>query len=208
MKIIITPLTSLPSFLGAKKKALDWPLEVQGYGNFDAEKNSFEIQYPSGDIFLSWAVILHELGHLRQEEFNSEIAEAKKQGRGAYMLAKEKDAYQRGWARAEKYFPEQLALLEKKFQDYKQQGKLENFSSFFDFYKFLQNSLKINKAINSVPKAANYLEQEKQEIQALKKAGVDKFFQEIKASRVGEKIDPSSAEEFIKRIVEKISQEK
>jgi hypothetical protein len=49
---------------------------------------------------------------------------------------KEQDAYQRGFKRIKEYFPEVLNEMEKKFQKYKNQGKLKNFSSFENLYEF------------------------------------------------------------------------
>ncbi len=96
----------MPDSLSERKKALGWPIEIQGTGRIIEGTNDFEIRYPQGNIFLSFGVVLHELGHLRQEEFNPEIDKIDKEKEyGKYMEVKEKDAYKRGLERLKKYFP-------------------------------------------------------------------------------------------------------
>ncbi len=204
----IFSLSELPDSLSEGKKSLGWPVEMQGTGRIIKGTNDFEIRYPKGDIFLSFGVVLHELGHLRQEEFNTKINKIDQdQEWSRYIEVKEKDAYQRGLERVKKYFPKVLGEMETKFQKYKQQGKLKEFSSFENLYNFLHTSIDINRAINSVPKTDNQEEQDKLEFQALKDRGIENFFKEIKESKVGEKIDKEFIEDFIMKMAEKISNE-
>ncbi len=204
----IFSLSELPDSLSEGKKSLGWPVEMQGTGRIIKGTNDFEIRYPKGDIFLSFGVVLHELGHLRQEEFNTKINKIDQDKEWSrYIEVKEKDAYQRGLERVKKYFPEVLGEMETKFQKYKQQGKLKEFSSFENLYNFLHTSIDINRAINSVPKTDNQEEQDKLEFQALKDRGIENFFKEIKESKVGEKIDKEFIEDFIMKMAEKISNE-
>lgn len=204
----IFSLSKLPDSLGERKKSLGWPVEIQGTGRIKEGTKDFEVHYPAGDIFLSFGVTVHELGHLRQEEFNHEIDQIdKNQEWGRYMEVKEQDAYQRGLKRVKKYFSEVLNEVEKKFQKYKKLGKLKNFSSFEELYKFLQDSININRALANISEIDNKEEQDRLEYEALKSAGIEKFFSDIKESRVDEKIDKEWIENFIMKMAEKISNE-
>src|SRR5680860_494174 len=96
----IFSLSELPESLGERKKSLGWPVEIQGTGRIKEGTKDFEVYYPAGDVFLSFGATIHELGHLRQEEFNPEIDQIEKEKeRGHYMEVKEQDAYQRGLER-------------------------------------------------------------------------------------------------------------
>lgn len=204
----IISLSELPDSLSERKKSLGWPMEIQGTGRIIEGTNDFEIRYPKGDIFLSFGVVMHELGHLRQEEFNSEINKIDKEKEwGKYIEIKEKNAYQRGIERVKKYFPEVLVEIENKFQQYKKRDQLKNFSTFKELYKFLQNSININKTLTTVPEMNNKEEQDKLEYEALKNAGIEKFFSNIKKSYVGEQINKEWIENFIMKMAEKISNE-
>ena len=160
-------------------------------------------------IFLSFGVTIHELGHLRQEEFNSEIDQIdKEKEQGHYLETKEQDAYKRGFERTKKYCPEVLDEIENKFKEYKNQGELKDFSSFEELYLFLQGSININRALATIPEMEDKDEQDRLEYEALKKAGIEKFFSDINKSRVNEKIDKEWIEDFIMKMAEKISNEK
>lgn len=205
----IFSLSELPDSLGKRKKSLGWPVEIQGTGRAKEGTTDFEVRYPAGDIFLSFGITIHELGHLRQEEFNPEIDQIDKdKEKGRYMGVKEQDAYQRGLERVKKYYPEVLDEIERKFQEYKNQGKLKNFSSFEELYIFLYGSININRALATIPEMEDEDEQDRLEYEALKKAGIKKFFSDIKESRVDEKIDKIWIEDFIMKMAEKISYEK
>ncbi|MEI7497849.1 MAG: hypothetical protein WCK11_01025 [Candidatus Falkowbacteria bacterium] len=193
----IFSLTKLPDSLSERKKSLGWPMELQGTGRVKEGTKDFELYYPAGDLFLSFGVTIHELGHLGQEELNPAIE----------IIDKEKDAYQRGLVRAKKYFPEVLDEIEKKFQEYKNQGKLKNFSTFEELYNFLQGSMVINNTLATTPEIKDEEEQDKSEYEALKAAGIEKFFSELNESRVDEQIDKDWIEDFIMRMAEKISNE-
>lgn len=204
----IFSLSKLPDSLSERKKSLGWPMEIQGTGRAKEGTKDFEIHYPAGDIFLSFGVTIHELGHLRQEEFNPEIDKIDKEKEwGHYVEVKEKDAYQRGLERVKKYFPEVLKKIEKKFQGHKSEGKLENFSTFEELYKFLQDSININRALAPIPEMEDKEKQGKLEYEALKKSGIEKFFSDIKDSRVDEQIDKEWIEDLIMKMAEKISNE-
>lgn len=204
----IIPLTDLPETLSKRRKSLGWPMEIQGTGRIVEGTNDFEIRYPKGDIFLSFGVVLHELGHLRQNELSPELDKIDKENNyDKYVEQKEQDAYKRGLERAEKYFPEVLEDINKKFQKYKKQGKLKKFLNFIDLYNFLQGSIDINKALVKIEDIDDEEEVDKLGYEALKQIGIDKFFNEIKESRVNEKIDSDWIENFIIKMADKIAKE-
>lgn len=204
----IFPLDKLPESLSEKKRSLGWPMEIQGAGRVKEGTTDFEVHYPAGDIFLSFGIIVHELGHLRQEEFNSEIKNIDKNTEmERYIEITEYDAYQRGIERINKYFPEILEEMENKFQEYKKDGKLEQFSSFEDLYDFLKGTININKALLSVDKTQDSEVNDELEYKVLKEAGIDSFFRDIKKSRVNEKIDTEWADNFVMKMAERISKE-
>ncbi len=194
----IIPLKALMPFEERTElfKELNWPLEIQGTGR-TMENNNFEIRYPKGDKFFSMAVIIHELGHLRQDEFIDFDQNENKN------IQKEKDAYNRGWARLNKYYPEFLNNLELNFKEYKQKQKIKDFDSFKDLYDFLKGSIIINQALENLGDEATA----KEEIIALKKAGVDNFFDKINQNKVGKIIDETEADDIIFKIVKLIAQE-
>ncbi|MDP2830542.1 MAG: hypothetical protein Q8O21_00570 [bacterium] len=204
----IFSLSKLPDSLSERKKSLGWPVEIQGTGRVIEGTNDFEIRYPEGDIFLSFAATIHELGHLRQEEFNPEINKIdKNRDWGKYSEIKENDAYQRGFKRVKQYFPEVLLEVENKFQQYKKRGKLKNFFNFEELYEFLYGTININKAIHFVPEMDDKEKQDELEYQSLKENGIEIFFKDIKESRVDEKINKEWVEDFIMKMAEKISNE-
>ncbi len=175
-------------------EAFNWPLEIQGSGRI-IENNNFEIKYPKGDKFFSYAIIIHELGHLRQDEL-------------IYLnygtnIETEIDAFSRGWNRVFKYYPELIEKLESQFQEYKKQSKIEDFDSFKDLFDFLKGTININLSLEKV--GDNCSAEEK--IVALKQAGVDKFFDKINKNKVGELINEQEAKDFIIKVSTVIAKE-
>lgn len=203
--ICITPLFELPETLSENKKNLGWPLEIQGYAFFNKQENKVDIRYPVGDFFVSFGVIIHELGHLRQDEFNLKFLNEDNYLK--YIETKELDAYERGLNRFKNYCPQILVEIENKFLEYKKLEKLKNFLCFEDFYKFLYGTININKAILNIPENNNQNDQELLEVESLKNFGIEKFFEEIKNSYVNEKIDIVKVEKIIKELVKKILEE-
>lgn len=198
----IIPLEKLMDVSDKKEvfERLNWPLEVQGSGRV-IEGNNFEIRYPKGDKFFSFAVIIHELGHLRQDEFidvNNIDSDAE-----SLNIRKEKDAFARGWQRVNKYCPEAIKKLDQELQEYKNQAKIEDFESFEELYNFFNGTVGINLALDKLAEDASPEEQ----IATLKQAGVDKFFNKIKRNKVGEVIRENEADELIIRVAEQIFKE-
>ncbi len=177
-------------------QALNWPLEVQGSGRI-IEGNEFEIRYPKGDIFFSYAAIIHELGHLRQDE-KMEIGSGSSRN-----IEKEKDAFSRGWERLEKYCPEMLQKLEKEFNNYKNENRITNFDSFQDLYSFFRGTTNINQTLESLEESSG----PEKEIAALKEIKIDDFFAKINNNKVGTIIDTKEANEFIVDMCKHIARE-
>lgn len=199
---------------------IEWPIEMMGGGQSNYTDKTFEIYYPIGDIFCSYAVILHELGHLRQgeidEKFSSEelgAPEPKKQDKD-YHLESERDAFERGLRRMMKYAPEVLARLEQKFQMYKKQGKMQNFIDFNDFFSYL---LKVSLKGSVLHDSIGYGNAETEDDIRLKTVEwaellksdpiTNDFFTNQEKWKVGELIDREEAESTIRKIVSKVAEE-
>jgi len=225
-------LKKLPEAL----RNLPWPSELQGAGHTLTSEKKFKIWYPKGDVLLSMAVIIHELGHLRQGEIDEYLDPERK--RGSILenyqtnLARERDANERGWERIKKYCPDIIQELDTKIQEAHASGKLEKIESFEDIYNYF---MKISEAINimysefGIKKDAEIRQALCQENPDMSEGDVDEqvneeagkyvadkikddplyeFFENIDAFRVGKKIDSLSARTFIKRVGEGIAQEK
>lgn len=204
----IIPVTKLPDHLSQSKKSLGWPKELSGTGRVIEGTNKFEVSYPDGDVFLSFGVTVHGLGHLRQEEFSEGLSDrAKKENWDTYVETKETDAHQRGLERLKKYYPERFKEMETKFQSFKKQGKLKDYANFEELYWEIFGMFNINRALSKLPEEKNEEKRDQLEYQALKDAGIDKYFKKLKESRVGEKIDKEWIEDFIMKMAEKISNE-
>ena len=112
---------------GLKDEGVEWPVEIQGGGISDWEKKEFKVAYPVGDVFLSFTITIHELGHLRQGEIDEQFAvkqlgapKEKREDERANSLESEKFAWDNGLKRAKKYCPEVIRELERKFKQYKE----------------------------------------------------------------------------------------
>src|SRR3989338_4691005 len=201
----ITALTELPQDMSSRWKSLGWPMEIQGTARPLEGTADYKFAYPVGDVFVSFGVVVHELGHLRQEE-DERFVDADKNSKD-YVIVLEEDAYERGWQRAERYCPEVVAQIEEKFQEYRRQGKMQGFASFKDFYTWLRRTVDINRALGSVPASEDEQSREELEFQALKNGGVEEFFGKLNALKVGEPISREFIEDFIIKVAEKIVEE-
>mgnify|MGYP001586528734 CR=1 FL=1 len=164
------------------------------------------IRFPKGDIFLSFATTIHELGHLRQEELNP-VLKAEPQTH-ENLLAQEQDAWERGWERILKSNPDIVQSLETKFQGYRAQGKL-NFTSFQELYDFVrQNALRMFEAQRLLFEESGEETGEPNEerfdqlADELEKAGVRDFLLRLEKARVGEMIDENEMRNVIRKTVE------
>src|SRR5680860_206771 len=100
----IIALDELPKKISAKVLSLGWPLECQGSGRMLEDGKNLQIRYPHGDIFYSWNVIIHELGHLMQESANPNINASEDEAER--NIEREKDAFVRGMERVKKFRPD------------------------------------------------------------------------------------------------------
>lgn len=205
-------------FAGLKEEGVDWPVEIQGGGHSDFKKKEFKVWYPEGDIFLSFAITIHETGHLRQGEIDERFAYEKlgapnpKPDDDGKNYPTEKDAWIRGYERAQKYCPEALLEIEKKFQEYKNKGKFEEYENFEEYFSYaVRVGLRITEISDKVE-----LPEENDEIKKGRLIGgmikkdklTNKFFTNQEAWRAGEKIDRAFAESFIKKMAVSIAEEK
>jgi len=195
----IIALDCLPDKVSDKMRSLGWPLECQGSGRTLEDGKNLQIKYPHGDVFYSWNVIIHELGHLRQEEFNVNINAQEDEAKG--NVEREKDAFARGPERLRKYRPDVLDKLEADFSVFKQAGKIPAFSTFSELYNdFNENNIKINETLD--PEDSQDIIYEK-----LKSINISDFFGKIEANKVGVKIDVKEANEVIFDIASQIVKE-
>jgi hypothetical protein len=194
----IIPLTELPKDFSPKLKSLGWPLEVQGTGRILEDGKNFEVRYPSGDLFYSWAVIIHELGHLRQDELNQNIANEPDEF--IRNLKKEKDAFARGLDRVKKYSPDILKKLDDEFKKFKAAGKIPDFDSFSDLFDDFHNIVRINEALGLE-------ENDDIKFEKLKAINIEDFFRRIENNKIGIKINTKEAEQAILMVATEIAKE-
>lgn len=207
----IEALTSVREMPG-RMKEFPWPLELQGKGSTNEEEKSMLIRFPKGDIFLSFATTIHELGHLRQEELNPTLKKERQTHEN--LLAQEQDAWERGWQRFLKSNPDIATFLEIKFQEYLRQGKLKDFASFQELYQWIQgNALRMVEAQRILfDEAGEEMSTENEErfdqlADELEKADVREFLERYNATRVGEMVDEQEIRKFIRRTVELVIEE-
>lgn len=208
MKHISIRAITKPPRLTGKLAQFNWPLELQGSGKTTSEENMiFDFKFPVGDIFLSYATTIHELGHLRQESLNPNLINNPKTLDGLY--AQELDAWERGWNRFMNANPNLVKSLQEKFKIYKHQGKLK-FDSFKDLYKWIEkNALKTVEAQEIQFEKSSLTKQEKEDYIAnkLEKIGTKEFFKDYEALRVGEIVQESEIREAISQTIEMIRKE-
>ena len=206
-------------YKGLEMEGIKWPVEIQGGGRSWYQKKEFELGYPAGDVFASFAITSHELGHLRQGEADERFTVEELGSPNPRELKEselhneiEKDAWGRGFERIKKYCPEELKLIENKFQHFKKEGKFGEFDNFESFYKYITKvSLKISKFNDEFEDKEEISNKEKGRIlgKMIKNGSLtNEFFTEQEKWRTGEKIERNFAENFIKKAAEKIAKEK
>lgn len=205
-------------YMGLKEQGIDWPVEIQGGGRSCYEKKEFEVAYPVGDVFLSFSVMLHELGHLRQGEINPLFADEElgspaptKLGETEFHPDTEQDAWQRGMKRLKEYCPDFFKLIDNKFQQYKKSGKFSNFKNFEEFYNYVISvSLRVTSFNDELEDDKTITNMEKGRIfgKIIKKDELtNDFFTNQEQWRTGEKADKNIFKEFVKKMAEKIAEE-
>lgn len=206
-------LTADDNFLKPWHKDLNWPMELQGTGRKKPDNPlEYEIYYPVGDVFVSFATIIHEIGHIRQDELmpdNEPDDDDNLEAQIAKQESKELDAYERGWLRILQYRPDIIDDIEERFRDYKQQGLLTEFESFQELYKFMNGSIEINRLMFELADIDGDSEEGAQVIKTRTQQNEDimNFLQTLNNSKVGELIDTDLVDELLLEIVEKINQE-
>lgn len=205
-------------FAGLKEEGIDWPVEIQGSGHSDFKTKEFKVWYPEGDIFFSFAIIFHENGHLRQGEIDDRFAYERlgapnpKPDDDGKNYPTEKDAWIRGFERAQKYCPKELNEIEKKFQEYKNKGKFEEYDNFEEYFGYaVRVGLRITEISDKVEPSDENDETKKGRLigEMIKKDRLtNKFFTNQEAWRAGEKIDCAFAENLIKKMAAGIAEEK
>lgn len=205
-------------YKGLAEEGVEWPVEIQGTGQSSYKKKEFKVGYPVGDIFVSFAIQNHEMGHLRQGGIDDRFSVEElgppnpKELKETELHNKiEENAWRRGLHRAEEYCPEFLKEIENRFQVYKKQGKYENFNNFKEFYKYISE---VGLTITRLNDEFEY----NKELSNLEKGKIlgrlikndpftNKFFTEQDKWRTGEIIDKNFAENFIKKAAERIAEE-
>jgi len=192
---------------GLSEGGIDWPVEIQGGGLTDPKAKEFTVAYPQGDFFASWAVTIHELGHLRQPERHGkntldEIPEE---------IDTENDAWELGRKRFREFAPEVLEDLERKFREEKEKGKLGlflNFSNFLDYFK--EQMTATAQITGNLPEDIDPFSKEAGLIMA-KKIKLSQelwdFYTNQAKWKVGENIDKKEVENAIKKIAKKVAEE-
>ncbi|MEK7102479.1 MAG: hypothetical protein AAB912_02495 [Patescibacteria group bacterium] len=202
-RVTVEMRTELTWEMPGKIKEFPWPLELQGKGSTNEQDGSMHIEFPKGDIFLSFVTAIHELGHLRQEELKPAL---KAKTGIARDFAQESDAWERGWKRFIKSNPDTLKSLENKFQKYHKQGKLE-FASFQELYQWIQqNALRMVEVQRVLFEGSKKPQEERMNMLAdeLEKIGVRDFLTRYAETRVGEIIDEQKMRVVIKKTLKHI----
>lgn len=211
-RVKIEVITELPELKG-KLKGFSWPLELQGKGLSNEHDKTMIVRFPKGDIFLSFATAIHELGHLRQEELEPSLK--KKVQTHENLLAQESDAWNRGWERMRKSGPDMLKSLQERFKNYRLRGELRRFDSFKDLYQWIgENLLRMVSAQGVLFDGAGEAKQKASEEQfdaladELEKMDIREFLKEYEGARVGETVNEEEMKQLIKQVVEDVIKEK
>ncbi|MCX6792845.1 MAG: hypothetical protein NTY12_02370 [Candidatus Falkowbacteria bacterium] len=198
----ISQLKRMPEVI----EELNWPIELQGKGLTDRINKKMFVEFPEGDVLLSYVTTIHELGHLRQNEINPELeAESNKYLK---LLAEEKDAWARGWERFSKSNQDIVDILENKFSENFSDGEIKSFKELYLWVE--RNALKMVEAqapLFECGKETTEEERFKMLAESLKKVEISKFLEEYKGYRIDEAINIKEAQAAIKNTVEQIISE-
>jgi hypothetical protein len=194
----------VPELISKKWADLGWPLEMQGTGKTDKKTGELKIWYPKGDVFFSFATLIHELGHWRQEEIDEDLNKRKElfpDSDATDLNTNEQRAYKRGSLRVKKYAPELLQELEAKLQQHRGTGKLNNFNNFEQLLEWHKNfGLAVADSFVGAPDTEDKEKYENYVLEKLKALGMEKRFKEFASLRVGETIDTEYAEKVLMEI--------
>ncbi len=205
---------------GLKKEGIIWPVEMQGNSFTLADKKEFKISYPLGDIFASFVVAIHELGHLRQFEVDNKFEqESETTPEGTkYKLkniddspALEKSAWERGWKRAKTYAPEYITMLEERFLKSRKQGYCKKFNNFEDFIAYIEKVTSKIVLFQTRPEIRDLKDEQLGQAigHEIKKDPLTKeFFSRPEVWKTGEKVNQQEIESFIKKVAGGTAREK
>lgn len=194
--------------VGVEEGGIDYPIEIQGGGHDYPEIGELKIWYPAGDIFISWVITIHEIGHWRQGEADPRF-KVRYEGKEKKSIMEspqffnemEDAAYTRGWKRFLEYCPEEVNKIEADFQEYKKEGKVEKFKNFEEFYNFF--ALIMDKWNRLQQRFEEEVPEEKGRLtaEAAKKDEIlNTFFNKQEIWRVGVEADLEKLEAFIKKM--------
>lgn len=160
------------------------------------ENGVVELAYPSGDVYLSTAIIIHETGHLRQDEHLIELPDVQAQ------IQKEQDAQERGWRRFQIYAPIFLEELNQKFNDAISDGRVKSFESFTQLYEFINEvvNIKINQALLA-------FDSPEEQLKELKNQRLQDDFNKLKEAIVGMKVNEDRMNEILLTVLQSIANE-
>jgi len=192
---------------GLHEAGIELPVEIQGSGISDPETREFKVCYPKGDVFASWAITVHELGHLRQAERHG----YEKQEDIPENVDTEIDAWEIGLKRIKKFAPEVLGDLEKQFQEAKASGLLGSFTDFMRFFNYFKKMcISLRDAHEKVPENIEPLSEELGRLTAEEIKKDDEFlefFTHQEKWKTGKIINQEEVERCIKIVAEKIAEE-
>ena len=204
-RVSIKPLEKAYELPGALKD-LDWPIELNGRGVYDKEKGEMTIRYPKGDVLLSYVTAIHEMGHLRQHEFNPELHDLKDQTH-ENLMAEEADAWARGWQRFAEANPERIREFEKIIQT-SENAKLKDVGSFAALYQFVRDNSLVIVEMQKVLFKTGDKDKAFEELAAnIKKTGWDVFLAEMKDLRIGQTVDTDQMENDVRSVMRNVIEE-
>lgn len=206
-----------------KKQGIIIPFELIGNSLSNSKTKEIIIYYPLGDLFASIATAIHEIGHLRLNEFDSRYEvkitinnkqETQYQLVNPHLIEEiENCAWLIGWKRFINYAPDFWESIEEEFQRFVNIGKLTRFLNFEQFYMhwYWMNFEHLNKKIlpikihtypedpEIITEIANVIKNDKALLEFLHKP----FYWQT-----DELVEQEFIEQLIRTIVVKVSQEK
>ncbi len=196
--------------LEGRLSEIDWPIELQGKGTTSIGDKTMEVKYPKGDVILSFVTIIHELGHLGQEQIDPSLKVEKQTYHS--LLAQEKDAWRRGWNRLVTVRPDIREFLQGKLDSLSEKGDI-NFKTIDSFYYWVQeNVLKIVEEEKILFESDDNTPKSRKDrfdklADKLKNIGIDNFFKQYNTIRVNEQVNEKQVNKFIQDIAESVMAE-
>src|SRR3989344_1687743 len=197
------PLNRIPEPL----RKFHWPIELQGKGEVRESDKTFIIKYPKGDMLLSYATLIHELGHPLQHERNPALQKGTRTH--ANLLAEERDAWERGWSRFRQANPELIERLEIATSAFhaKAASAPKSFREMYDWIR--ANTLKMVEVQRLLFEGSSKSEGAGSDALAaeLERVGINDFLEAYSQLRTHEPIDDMEAQAAIQRTLAVIVKE-